>query len=235
MTSYLTSTDTFSLSHTVFEIFDFEVSRVWPLTFDLKRSPGVKNIFTIRKLIHDFLSDFYRHFLSISYRFRENSGQNFQCQTKWRILTFSRSRSLTDIFHFLKKGLTLAKRRRMTYCASKSVQPFWLHPHQRANFKNLLEKVLTRRTRTRRRTWIVTLKTLTNDLVIAILALTVVSARLIIILLLGQIILNILELCLTQAEKFLLTWRHRGANFFVVLIASTAKFLGQTNLLLSPY
>ena len=35
MTSYLTSTDTFSLSHTVFEIFDFEVSRVWPwpLTF----------------------------------------------------------------------------------------------------------------------------------------------------------------------------------------------------------
>ena len=35
MTPYLTSTDTFSLSHTVFEIFDFEVSRVWPwpLTF----------------------------------------------------------------------------------------------------------------------------------------------------------------------------------------------------------
>ena len=80
---------------------------------------------------------------------------------------------------FLKKGLTLTKRRRMTYCASKSVQPFWLHPHQRANFKNLLEKVLTRRTRTRRRrrTWIVTLKTLTNHLVVAILALTVVSAR----------------------------------------------------------
>ena len=35
MTSYLTSYDTFSLSHTVFEIFDFEVFRVWPwpLTF----------------------------------------------------------------------------------------------------------------------------------------------------------------------------------------------------------
>ena len=35
MTPYLTSTDTFSLYHTVFEIFDFEVSRVWPwpLTF----------------------------------------------------------------------------------------------------------------------------------------------------------------------------------------------------------
>ena len=35
-------------------------------------------------------------------------------------------------FPFLEKGLTLAKRRRMTYCASKSVQPFWLQPHQRA-------------------------------------------------------------------------------------------------------
>ena len=35
MTSYLTSIDTFSLSRTVFEIFDFNVFRVWlwPLTF----------------------------------------------------------------------------------------------------------------------------------------------------------------------------------------------------------
>ena len=33
---------------------------------------------------------------------------------------------------FLEKGLTLAKRRRLTYRASKSVKPFWLHPHQRA-------------------------------------------------------------------------------------------------------
>ena len=31
MTSYLTSIDTFSLSQTVFEIFDFKVSGVWPL------------------------------------------------------------------------------------------------------------------------------------------------------------------------------------------------------------
>ena len=35
-------------------------------------------------------------------------------------------------FSFLEKGLTHTKRRRLTYCASKSVQPFWLHPHQRA-------------------------------------------------------------------------------------------------------
>ena len=35
MTSYLTSIDTFSLSHTLFEVFDFKIFRVWPwpLTF----------------------------------------------------------------------------------------------------------------------------------------------------------------------------------------------------------
>ena len=35
-------------------------------------------------------------------------------------------------FLFLEYGLTLTKRRRLTYRASKSVKPFWLHPHQRA-------------------------------------------------------------------------------------------------------
>ena len=122
MTSYLTFIDTFSLSRTVFEIFDFEVFRVWPwpltfksqlsveniftlrkpihdflsnflltlslsrtvfeifdfevlqgstLTFDLYKSPWVKSISIIRKPIHDFLSNFHWHFLSISYRFRD--------------------------------------------------------------------------------------------------------------------------------------------------------------------
>ena len=33
---------------------------------------------------------------------------------------------------FLEKGLILANRRRLTYSASKSIQSFWLHPHQRA-------------------------------------------------------------------------------------------------------
>ena len=33
---------------------------------------------------------------------------------------------------FLEKGLTLTQRRRLTYCASKSFQPFGLHPNQRA-------------------------------------------------------------------------------------------------------
>ena len=101
MTSYLTSIDTFPLSCTVFEIYDFKRVRVWPwpltskdhprsflfnfhwhfvsilyrfrdiwfqtfqgltLTFDLKRSSKVKKNYTIRKPIHDFLSNFHWHF-----------------------------------------------------------------------------------------------------------------------------------------------------------------------------
>ena len=38
--------------------------------------------------MYDFLFDFYGHHLSISYRFRDNAGQNFEGRTKWRILTF---------------------------------------------------------------------------------------------------------------------------------------------------
>ena len=57
MTSYLTSMDTISLSHTVFEIFDFKlVFQGFILTFDPWRSSWVKNIYTIRKPIYDFLS-----------------------------------------------------------------------------------------------------------------------------------------------------------------------------------
>ena len=54
----------------------FEDIRLWSfeiltLTFNLKGSSEVKNISAIRKFIHHFLSNFYRHFLSISYRFRD--------------------------------------------------------------------------------------------------------------------------------------------------------------------
>ena len=43
MTSYLTSMDTISLSRTVFEIFDFEVFRVWPWPLTPKGHLGSKN------------------------------------------------------------------------------------------------------------------------------------------------------------------------------------------------
>ena len=45
MTSYLTSIDTFSLSRTVFEIFDFKVFRVWPWPLTLRGDLG-SNIFS---------------------------------------------------------------------------------------------------------------------------------------------------------------------------------------------
>ena len=47
------------------------------LTFDLQRLSEVKIVFTIRKPIHDFLSIFYLHFLSISYRFWDIWHQSF--------------------------------------------------------------------------------------------------------------------------------------------------------------
>ena len=76
MTSYLTPIDIFSLSRTVFEKFDFKVCRVWPwpLTF---RGHLRSNMFTIWKPIHDFLSNFHLHFLSISYRFWDIRLQSF--------------------------------------------------------------------------------------------------------------------------------------------------------------
>ena len=44
MTSYLTSMDTIFLSRTVFEIFDYEVFRVWPWTFTPKGHLGSKKV-----------------------------------------------------------------------------------------------------------------------------------------------------------------------------------------------
>ena len=44
MTSYLTSMDNISLSRTVFEIFDFEISRVWPWPLTPWGHLGSKNI-----------------------------------------------------------------------------------------------------------------------------------------------------------------------------------------------
>ena len=81
MTSYLTSIDTFSLCRAVFKIFDFKDFRVrpWPLTFDLWPSEvsWVQILVIIRKLIHDFLSNFFWHFLSILYRFWDIRLQSF--------------------------------------------------------------------------------------------------------------------------------------------------------------
>ena len=77
MTSYLSSMDTISLFRTVFEIFDFEVFRVWPWPLTPEGHLGFKKNYTIRKAIYDFLFDFYGHHLSISYRFRDIRLRSF--------------------------------------------------------------------------------------------------------------------------------------------------------------
>ena len=77
ITYYLTSTDTISLSRTVFGIFDLKVFRVWPWPLTPKSHLGSNFFCTIRKLIYDFLFDFYGHNLSISYRFRDIRLQSF--------------------------------------------------------------------------------------------------------------------------------------------------------------
>ena len=74
MTSYLTSINTFSLSRTVFEIFDFKVLRVWswPLTF--RGHPR-------SKILTPFKSPFMTSYLN-------------------SIDTFSLSRTVFEIFDF---------------------------------------------------------------------------------------------------------------------------------------
>ena len=65
MTSYLTSIDTFYLvPFSRYSTSKFWSFWLWPLTF--RGSPEVKNISTIRKLIYDFLFNFYWHFLSLT-------------------------------------------------------------------------------------------------------------------------------------------------------------------------
>ena len=75
--TYLSSMDNFSLSRTAFEIFDFKVSRVWPATFDTWSSSGVKKDYAIRKVIYEFLFDFYEQHLCFIVPFSRYSTSKF--------------------------------------------------------------------------------------------------------------------------------------------------------------
>ena len=74
MTSYLTSIDTFSLSRTVFEIFDFKVFRVWPWFLIFRGHPR-------SKIVPLFESPYMTSYLT-------------------SIDTFSLSRTVFEIFDF---------------------------------------------------------------------------------------------------------------------------------------
>ena len=65
VTSYLTSIDTYSLSRTVFEIFDFKLFRVWPWPLTSEGHPKSKIFIPFEKPIHDFLCNFHWHFFSL--------------------------------------------------------------------------------------------------------------------------------------------------------------------------
>ena len=107
-TSYLTSMDNFSLSRTVFEIFDFKVFRVWPWPLTPKGHLGSNKNHIIRKFIYDFLFDFYGQHLSISYRFRGIQLLSFQGLT----LTFyTIRRPIYDfLFDFCGQHLSISYR-----------------------------------------------------------------------------------------------------------------------------
>ena len=99
MISYLTYIDTFSLFRTVFEIFDFKVFRVWPWPLTFKGHQR-------SKIFSPFESPYMTSYLtsmdtfSLSRTVFEKIRVKIFRVKKWRILTFSRSRSLTDILHF---------------------------------------------------------------------------------------------------------------------------------------
>ena len=76
-----------SISHPSWDIL-LQIFLGMTLTFDLQRSSEDKHFHTIRKSIYDFLFDFYGHHLLILHRFRENSGQHYECRTEWRYMTF---------------------------------------------------------------------------------------------------------------------------------------------------
>ena len=77
MTSYLTSMDTISLSHTVFEIFDFKVFRVWPWPSTSKGPLGSKKFEPFESpCMTSYLTSMDTMHLSISYRFRDIRRQS---------------------------------------------------------------------------------------------------------------------------------------------------------------
>ena len=132
MTSYLTSIDTFSLSRTVFEIFDFKIFRVWPWPLTFRGHLGSKFFSPFESsYMTSYLTSIDIFSLSLV-PFSRKFGSKFFGSNKMADFDLFKVKVIDRYFSFLGKGLTLTNRRRMTYCASKSVQPFWLHPHQRA-------------------------------------------------------------------------------------------------------
>ena len=104
MTSYLTFIDNFSLSHTVFEIFDFKVFRVWPWPLTFKGHLGSKilppfespyMIFYLTSIDNFSLSRTVFEKIRVKiFRVKQNGGfWPFQGQGHWPIFFISRKGS----------------------------------------------------------------------------------------------------------------------------------------------
>ena len=78
MTSYSTAIDTFALSRTVFEIFDFKVFRVWPWPLTFRGHQRSKIFSPFESPYMTSYSNCHWHFRSISYHFWDIRLQSFQ-------------------------------------------------------------------------------------------------------------------------------------------------------------
>ena len=125
VTSYLTSMNTISLSLTVFEIFDFKIFRVdldlWPL----KVIWGQKNLY--RSKAHIWLPIWLLWTSSLYLLlFSRYCRSKFRRPNKMADFDLLKVKVKDRFFSIIKKAPSLTKRRRLRYCASKSVQPFRL-------------------------------------------------------------------------------------------------------------
>ena len=160
MTSYLTSTDTFSLSHTVFEIFDFEVSRVWPWPLTFGGHLG-------SKIFSPFESSYMTSYLtsidtfSLSRTVSRKFGSKFSVSNKMADFDLFKVKVFNRLFHFKKRAWLSPNGVEWRIARQNRFSRFGCTLIKERILNIILRKVLTRRTRTRRRrTWIVTLKTL---------------------------------------------------------------------------
>ena len=131
MTFYLFYMNTISLSRTVLEIFDFKVFRVWPWPLTPKGHLG-------SKIFIPFESPYMTSYLtsmntiSLSRTVLEIMPVKIlKAEPNGGFWPF-KGQGQESIFSIIEKAPPLTKRRRLRYCASKSVQRFRLYPCQRA-------------------------------------------------------------------------------------------------------
>ena len=131
MTSYLTSIDTFSLSRTVFGIFDFKHFMVWPWPLTSKDHSRSKYFIPFESpYMTSYLTSIDTFSLSRTV-FEIMPVKVLKAAQNGGIWPF-KGQGHQSIFYSIQKAPLLTNRRRLRYCASKSVQPFKLYPCRRA-------------------------------------------------------------------------------------------------------